>query len=76
MKANETKKPEVKKPVETVKPVQQVQHRQKRNFYLYNEVEGKFLMSDRTFPLLDNCTCSTALQKRKQSVRFLLTPLC
>ena len=49
MKANEMKKNEVKKSVETVKPVQQVQHRQKRNFYLYNEVEGKFLMSDRTF---------------------------
>ncbi len=49
MKANEAKKNETKKPVETVKPVQQVQHRQKRNFYLYNEVEGKFLMNDRTF---------------------------
>lgn len=49
MKANEKKPEAMKKPVETVKPVQPVQHRQKRSFYLYNEVEGKFLMSDRTF---------------------------
>ena len=49
MKANETKKNEVKKPVETEKPVQQVQHRQKRDYFLYSTTNKQFLMSDRKF---------------------------
>ena len=49
MKANEVKKTETKKN-EVVKPVQQVvQHRQKRDYFLYSPTNKQFLMSDRKF---------------------------